>query len=62
MNEQNQDIPAKGTMNVPPNFIARTIKIGLFDGTNLFQGWITILLVPTLIQMLNKEKAEPNSD
>ena len=61
MNEQNQDIP-KGTMNVPPNFIARTIKIGLFDGTNLFQGWITILLVPTLIQMLKIEKAEPNSD
>ena len=61
MNEQNQEIP-KGTMNVPPNFIARTIKIGLFDGTNLFQGWITILLVPTLIQMLKIEKAEPNSD
>ena len=61
MNEQNQEIP-KGTMNVPTNFIARTIKIGLFDETNLFQGWITILLVPTLIQMLKIEKAEPNSD
>ena len=30
--------------------------------TNIFQGWMTVLLVPTLIQMLKIEKAGPNSD
>ncbi|XP_063680137.1 synaptic vesicle 2-related protein-like [Bolinopsis microptera] len=58
--EQNQDIP-KGTMNVS-NFVARTVKLGLFDGMTTFQGWLTILLVPTMIQMLKIKKAEPNSD
>ena len=58
--QENQDIP-KREMNVP-NIVARTIKLGLFDGTTTFQGWLTILLVPTMIQMLKIKKAEPNSD
>ena len=58
--EQNQDIP-EVAVNVP-NFVARTIKFGLFDAITIFQGWLTILLVPTMIHMLNIKKAEPNSD
>ena len=58
--EQNQDIP-KEAMNVP-NFVSRTIKLGLFDAITIFQGWLTILLVPTMIQWLKIKKAEPNSD
>ena len=45
-----------------PNFVARTPKLGLFCGISSFQGWLTILLVPALIQMLNIREAEPNSD
>ena len=45
-----------------PNFVARTTKLGLFCGISSFQGWLTILLVPTMIHMLNIKKAEPNSD
>ena len=58
--KENQDIP-EVAMNVP-NFVARTIKFGLFDAFTIFQGWLTILLVPTMIHMLNIKKAEPNSD
>ena len=55
--EQNQGIP-EGTIDVPPNFIARTIKLGLFDGTNIFQGWLTIVALLNVIAftvMLAKE-------
>ena len=58
--EQNQITP-KGTLTVP-NFVARVIKLGLFDALNLFQGWLLILLVPALIQSLKTKEAEPNSD
>ena len=58
--EQNPDIP-EVAVNVP-DFVARTIKLGLFDAITLFQGWLTILLVPTMIQWLKIKKAEPNSD
>ena len=58
--ERKQDMP-EAAMNVP-KVVARTIKLGLFDGMTIFQGWLTILLVPTMIQMLKIKKAEPNSD
>ena len=45
-----------------PNFVARTIKLGLFGAVGLFQGWLIILLVPALIQMLQLKYADPNSN
>ena len=58
--EQNQT-EEKGTMTLH-NFIARTTKLGLFGFVSMFQGWFTILLVPTLIQAFKIKEAEPNSD
>ena len=45
-----------------PNFVARTSKLGLFGAVGLFQGLLTILLVPALIQMLKLKYADPNSN
>ena len=59
-NMQNQT-DKKETVIVP-NFVARTTKLGLFGFVILFQGWLTILLVPTLIQAFKINEAEPNSD
>ena len=47
---------------IVPNFLARTIKLGLYSAISTFQGWLTILLVPTLIQLLKIKEAEPDSD
>ena len=59
-NEENQTIEKE--VVIVPNFLARTIKLGLYSAISTFQGWLTILLVPTLIQMLKIKEAEPNSD
>ena len=63
--EQTQDVDAGDptrtldeTVTVP-NFVARTTKLGLFGAVGLFQGWLTILLVPALIQMLQLKYANP---
>ena len=45
-----------------PNFVARTTKLGIYCAVNTFQGWLTILLVPKLIQVFKIKEAEPNSD
>ena len=45
-----------------PNFVARTTKLGVYCAINTFQGWLTILLVPKLIQLFKIKSAEPNSD
>ena len=45
-----------------PNFVARTTKLGVYRAINTFQGWLTIFMVPRLIQLLKMKAAEPNSD
>ncbi|XP_063687105.1 multidrug resistance protein MdtL-like [Bolinopsis microptera] len=45
-----------------PNFVARTTKLGLYCAVNSFQGWLTILLVPYLIQALKIDEVGSNSD
>ena len=59
VNEQNQK---EEEMVIVPNFVARITKLGLFGFVVIFQGWLTILLVPTLIQAFKIKEAEPNSD
>ncbi|XP_063685460.1 uncharacterized protein LOC134819440 [Bolinopsis microptera] len=44
------------------NFAARTTKMGLLVACVTFNGWLTTLLVPALIQMLKINKAGPNID
>ena len=58
--EENQTVK-KETVTVP-NFVARTTKLGLFCFSFFFQGWLTILLVPRLIQVFKIKDAESNSD
>ena len=50
------------TAVIVPNLVARTVKLGLYCAVNTFQGWLTILLVPSMIQMLNIKEAESQSD
>ena len=57
-----QDQTVKRETTTVPNFVARTKKLGLFSFVIMFQGWITILLVPRLIQVFKIKEAEPNSD
>jgi MFS family permease len=45
-----------------PNFAARTIKLGLLFSVSIFQGWLTILLAPELIQLLNSSDVELESN
>ena len=47
---------------VVPNFAARTAKLGLWCAITVFQGWLTILLVPAMIKLLKVKEAEPRSD
>ena len=54
-------IVQKETVTIP-NFVARTTKLGIYCAVNTFQGWLTILLVPRLIQIFKIKEAEPNSD
>ncbi|XP_063681850.1 synaptic vesicle 2-related protein-like [Bolinopsis microptera] len=62
VNEQNQKEEKETVSATVPNFVARTTKLGLFGFVVFFQGWLTILLVPTLIQAFKTKEAEPNSD
>ena len=45
-----------------PNFVARTFKLGLFGTIFTFQGWGTILLVPTMIKLLKIKDIGNNTD
>ncbi|XP_063674235.1 synaptic vesicle 2-related protein-like [Bolinopsis microptera] len=62
VNEQNQTEKKEMVTATVPNFVARTTKLGLFGFVIMFQGWLTILLVPALIQAFKIKEAEPNSD
>ncbi|KAL5247230.1 hypothetical protein ACHWQZ_G019177 [Mnemiopsis leidyi] len=44
------------------NFVARIIKLSLFGTIFTFQGWGTILLVPTMIQLLKIKDVGTNTD
>ncbi|KAL5272820.1 hypothetical protein ACHWQZ_G000852 [Mnemiopsis leidyi] len=44
------------------NFATRTFKLGLFCTIFTFQGWGTILLVPTMIQLLKIKNIGTNTD
>ena len=44
------------------DFTVRVVKLGLFSAISTFQGWGTILLVPTMIQLLKIKEAGPNPD
>ena len=44
-----------------PNMIARVTKLGLCRALSMFQGWLTILLVPTLIQLIKTRNTELES-
>ena len=59
-NEKNQTVEEEAV--TIPNFVARTSKLGMFNAVNNFQSWLTILLVPRLIQVFKIKEAEPNSD
>ena len=52
----------KKEVTTVPNFAARTAKLGLFMAIVHFNGDLTTLLVPALIQLLNIEEAGPTSD
>ena len=44
------------------DFTLRVVKLGLFSAISTFQGWGTILLVPTMIQLLKIKEAGQNPD
>jgi MFS family permease len=60
--EERDEILPKEINKTVSNYVARTTKIGMFSATSNFLGWMTILLVPNLIQMFKIKEAEPNSD
>ena len=63
--QQAQDLTANSDSDTEekiPNFVARTTKLGLYCAVNSFQGWLTILLVPDLIQALKIDEVGSNSD
>ena len=45
-----------------PNYAARIAKLGLLIACATFNGWITTLLVPAMIQMLKIKEAGPDID
>ena len=45
-----------------PNLVTRITKIGLYCAVSMFQGWLTILLVPGMIQLINIRKSELKGD
>ena len=45
-----------------PNYAARIAKLGLLIACTTFNGWLTPLLVPALIQMLKIKEAGPDID
>ena len=51
----------KETVTVP-NFVGRTTKLGLLIACSTFNGWLTYLLVPALIEMLNIKEIGSSSD
>ena len=52
----------KKEVTTVPNFAARTAKLGLLMAIVHFNGDLTTLLVPALIQLLNIDEAGPTSD
>jgi MFS family permease len=49
--EEREEIMKKEIQTFVPNYAARVTKLGLFAATSLFLGWMTTLLVPSLIRM-----------
>ena len=45
-----------------PNFVARTAKLGTYHAIHGVLGWMTILLVPALIQLFKIEGSELAAD
>ena len=60
--EEKEEIIQKEKQATVPNFAARLTKLATFRGIVDFQGWMTILLVPTLIQLLKIKEAKPDTD
>ena len=58
--EQNE-APQVDTAAVP-NLVVRLTKLCLYRAVSMFQGWLTILLVPTMIQLFNIRNAGLNGD
>ena len=59
--EQNQTVIEEETVTIL-TFVVRTSKLGMFAGVNTFQGWLTILLVPRLIQAFKIKETLLNTD
>ena len=51
---QSVEVQVEDNQIVVPNFIARTIKMGIYLAAVVFQSWPKILLVPALIRMLTR--------
>ena len=47
---------------IVPNFVARTAKLATYHAIHVFLGWMTILLVPALIQLFKIEESELAAD
>ncbi|XP_063687909.1 benzoate transport protein-like [Bolinopsis microptera] len=45
-----------------PNLVTRLTKLCFYRAVLMFQGWLTILLVPAMIQLINIRKAGLKSD
>jgi hypothetical protein len=60
--EEREEIMKKETQATVPNYAARIAKLSLFNVIYSFLGWMTILLVPNLIQMFKIKEVGPNSD
>jgi hypothetical protein len=62
LQEEREEIMTKETQTTDPNYAARIAKLGILSGICYFLGWMTILLVPSLIQMFKIKEVGPGSD
>ena len=60
--DEREEIIPNETQTTVPNYVARVTKIGMFTGTCAFTGLMTILLVPSLIQLLKIKESGTNTD